>query len=171
VYKKPTFGIYTAIWVGDYDLTDKLTRVNAMKTQGIRFQSGFPTEYLDVLGGSIQRGRAAINFSVNFNSLDDQVVRLANRNSINSGVVTKNTPSQMKQYAVFLLHQDENSDNHLYIPKCETLVKEDFNADKSAATSLTVTFSFQDRNRFKLLRSFGTIAASITSMGARSPLA
>ena len=142
-------GPFVALYSGANGQATPLTKILSIGTAGGFLTYTVPKTFVDAAGASRQSDRASIELRLTFYGVDPQVMKLAMGNLLT--VTNKDDVPNLSKLAIFLLHNDRTSDNHLYIPACEADVNLQENMEKDNPTVIPLRFTFQDRNRFKQL--------------------
>lgn len=160
-------GAISSVFIGVYGASSILTRFPYMRTNGITIVDQTPSIELPCLNYDFtQSDWHKVSFSINFNSIDDNVIRISKGLSLTADI--NNAPG-FTDYVVLLLGSNTTSASYLF-PKIRTLKNLSINNQKTSPTTVPVEFRASDRNMYHDLIFKDTPAALSTRLGVTSPL-
>lgn len=168
----PTFnfniGPFSSIYVGLSNSSDVLTPITAITTGPITFVENTPEAFLPGIQTTIQSGQHEVSVNATFYNDDDLVLRLARGLDLLSGNI--DDPPEFNTYSLLLLHPDENIKSSYYLPQVRVVHNISLNYEKTRCTEMSLTFTWQDRNRYNRIYYQDTYDNLAAIMGFRSPI-
>lgn len=172
VFKPPDFGPISRVFVGEGPPdTGVLTRINARRTGGSKWQIKMPTTWEPVTQSEVQSGLINVTFTLTFADVDSQSIRLALGNALTVSAV--DDPLRKGIYTVLVLDAKPTSLRSFLFPEIQVTSDYQFDFDKLIESRVPVDFSATTDDialvNTKLYRQ-GTWATLKTLLGSRSPI-
>jgi len=164
-------GPFSSIFVGDADASDILTQVVATKTEGGIFRAFQPMRWNAARKRYTPAGNSQISCDLTFYGGGDQATALSCGNSFSAWTGIPDAPGGRTQYALLLVHSNEDLPLSIWIPRVETDRELTVPAQKGTFAPIHVHFKFEDRNSFTNLFYKRDAATAGSLAGARNPLA
>lgn len=163
-------GVYSAIYIGDYNSSNPLSELNSDTTGPFRLAYNVPeTDFLESVDGPLQEERARLDVDVELldPTIEAKLLALGNLPS-STGYRDELPASSQQSFSVLLVHSTD-IDGNVYIPRC--FVKKTLNtsADKSKPTTVPIKFYATDRNRHNKLYYERSLDDLSSVMGAKYP--
>jgi hypothetical protein len=156
------------LYVGTAGGIDVLTRVTASRTDGSRLNIVHPATFEQTIRANAQAAEPQVSLSLTFLEVTLQVMNLANGNPLTETLV--DAPPAMINYAICLLHPNEDGLLNFYIPEITVTPNKNLNLEQLNPTKEPLLFSIQGpRNRFNQPYFQGSSTYIATAMGGRSP--
>lgn len=166
-----SLGPFSSIYVGDADASDILTQVTAQRTEGGVFRAFQSMRFNDARNKYTPAGRAQVTCDLTFYGGGDQATALSCGNSFSSWTGVPDAPGGCTQYALLLIHTNEDLNLSLWIPRIETDRDLTIPAGRGTFAPVHIHFKFEGRNSFKNLFYKRDAATAASLAGARNPLA
>lgn len=162
-------GPFASVYVGLCSpATDVLTQLTGVTTGAHRVVVNIPEAFNYDAQNSLQSGPAQLTASLTFLSDDPQAWRLAYGNFLNAAF--QDTASQFVRLTLLLVHPDETAESSFLFPLCYAQKSITTDWSKTGPTTIPLTFTWQDTNRFDTLYYKRTAAQLASILGARTPI-
>lgn len=163
-------GVYSAIYIGDSNVSSPLTALRTETTNPFRLLYAVPEDdYYESVDGPLQNDRARLDVDLVSLTPDIEVKLLALGNLPSSTGYRDELPENSQQsYSVLLVHPEDENGN-IYIPKCFIKKQIDTSADKSNPSTVPIKFYATNRNRHTKLYYERSLDDLVSVMGAKYP--
>lgn len=161
-------GPFSAVYVGLATGVDVLTQLTGVTTGANRVSVNIPETFNYSLNNSLQSGPVQIKADLTFLSDDPDAWRLAYGNWLTASY--EDSSSQFVTLTLLMIHPDEDSESSVLIPVCYALKSIQSDYSKTSATTLGVSFVWQDLNRYNVIYYKRSASDLATILGPRSPI-
>lgn len=169
LYDDFIIGPITDIYVGDFSAVTALNWLPAPRTQGGRFRYSVPEQWERTNQRFNQVADCEVSMDLTF-YWSEEVHRLAMGNSIEPPLGALDAVPGNTEFTVLLLSEDPDTRSSILLPRCAVRRELSNNFQKTDATTLSITFSYRERNKQVQIFRRGTYDELATILSTRSPI-